>query len=145
MSTKIKCIEINKKLKKMNINILELSKLNITCAYGFTRELLELIKKRVNLNLEDKFGATPLIISSMLGYTRLLLLLIKNGANVNQANKYGVKPLHMAACYGYVETVKILIKYGANKNSKANDGITPFDLTKKKYSTNYLRIVELLN
>jgi len=144
MSTKTKCIEINEKLKKMYINSTEFSKLNQACAYGFTREILILIKKHVDLNQEDKFGVTPLIIASMLGYTRLPELLIQHGANINQANKYGVTPLHMAACYGHVQTVKLLIKYGANKNAEANDDITPFDLTRKKYSPNYLRIVELL-
>jgi ankyrin repeat protein len=144
MSTKIKCIEIDKKLMKFHIDISEFSKLNLVCAYGFTRELQVLIKKRINLNQEDKVGITPLIIASMLGYTRLHELLIQNGANINHANKYGMTPLHIAACYGHVETVKLLIKYGANKNAESIDNITPYDLIKKKYSSNYLRIVELL-
>ena len=137
--------EIEQKLKTLRIVKKNLSKLNTACAYGYTREVTNLISQNYQIDGEDENCVTPLIVSCMLGYTRLPELLIEKGADVNKPNKYGVRPLHMAACYGHVSTVQLLLQYGADKYAEVNeyDGATPIDFIKKT-SPNYEKISKLL-
>lgn len=146
MSQKLKRSEIEQKLKTLRIVKKNLSKLNKACAYGYTREVMNLINQNYQIDGEDENFVTPLIVSCMLGYTRLPELLIEKGADVDKPNKYGVRPLHMAACYGHLSTVQLLLKYGADKYAEVNefDGATPIDFTVHKYSPNYDKIRKLL-
>ena len=145
MSQKLKREEVEKKLIKLRIDKNKLSKLNAACAYGYTREVNNLIYHRHQINGEDENFGTPLMISCMLGYTRLPEMLIKNGADVNKQNKYGITALHMAVCYQHVSTVKLLLQHGADKYIEVNeyDGATPIDFIKKT-SPNYDKISKLL-
>ncbi len=144
MSQKLKRSEIEQKLKTLRIVKKNLSKLNTACAYGYTREVTNLINQNYQIDGEDENCVTPLIVSCMLGYTRLPEMLIEKGADVNKPNKYGVTALHMAACYGHLGTVQLLLDHGANESAEADDYITPFDYAVKKYSTSHLKIKELL-
>ena len=144
MSQKLKREEIERKLIVLRVDKKKLSKLNLNCAYGYTDSIIKLIESGININDEDKSANTPLMISCMLGYTRLPEMLIKFGADVNKPNINGVTALHMAACYGHVKTVQLLLYHGANESAESNDYTTPFDYTAGKFSTDHLKIKELL-
>lgn len=144
MSQKFKRSEIEKRLKILRIDKKKLSKLNLECTYGHTRNVIFFLDQNYEIDDEDENCVTPLMVSCMFGYTRLPELLINRGADVNKPNKYGVTPLHMAACYGNLSTVQLLLYHGANESAEADDFITPYDYTVNKWSPSYDKIRELL-
>ncbi len=88
-----------------------------------------LIEKKVDLNLLDKFGVTPLIVATNAKDNKYIDLLVSNGANLNQqdpASKLitpvmrveSVTPLLIAVNSGDNKLVRYLISKGADVNLK---------------------------
>lgn len=77
--------------------------------------------KRSNLNIENKFGETPLMYLAVVGETRRAQALIQRGA---QVNRLGWTPLQYAASRGHLDTVKMLLSNKAVVNSPGPDGTT---------------------
>lgn len=81
-----------------------------------------LAHRRVDINVENKHGETPLMYLALLGETDRAAALIKRGA---QVNRLGWTPLHYAASRGQTQTARMLIQQGALVHAPAPDGTTP--------------------
>ena len=85
---------------------------------------VEILKKKGNnLNIRNKDGKTPLILS----FTKpdKLKLLIEQGADVNFPDKEGNTPLMTAVYPVQYESIKVLLENGANPNIANKKGETP--------------------
>ncbi|TBL71240.1 ankyrin repeat domain-containing protein [Paenibacillus thalictri] len=87
--------------------------------------LLQLfIDKRVDLDVQDERGSTPLTILSVQS-PKYIPLLIEAGADVNKRDADGSTPLISIANRGMTDLVKLLLDHGANPNAKAYNGYSP--------------------
>jgi ankyrin repeat protein/tRNA A-37 threonylcarbamoyl transferase component Bud32 len=82
----------------------------------------------IDVNMQDKYGETPLHEASLKGFAEIVEMLVRKGANVNAIEKDGWTSLHLAAQEGKTVTAGLLIKSGADVNIKNNDGFTPLHL-----------------
>ena len=83
---------------------------------------------RIDINMPDSLGATPLELAAKFGYADIAQFLIDSGANVNRKDIYHLTPLHIASMYDRVDVVKVLIKNGADVNAVDKNGILPMKL-----------------
>ena len=90
--------------------------LHFVSNYGHKDIVELLIKAGAEVNVQCKFGNTPLHYASMDGHTECIELLIKAGADVNIQDSDGWTVLHFASYGGYKDIVDLLIKAGANVN-----------------------------
>ncbi len=92
---------------------------------GSIDEVNSLLEK-VDINVNDKDGYTPLHVACIKSHTEIAMVLIEKGADVNICDKNGCTPLHYE-CYfnGNTEVVMALIDQGADVNARDNDGVTP--------------------
>ena len=68
---------------------------------------------KVDPNIKDNNGRTPLLWASYHGYLDIVKCLIEEGkADPNIRDKYGETPLYVASKNGYFDIVKCLIKQG---------------------------------
>ncbi len=91
--------------------------------------LKSLIEKKVDLNIVDKFGITPLIVATNAKDIKYIDLLLSNGVNINQQDAgsklitptmrvESVTPLLIAVNSGDNKLVRYLISKGADVNLK---------------------------
>ena len=102
--------------------------LHAAAADGYEKTLKYLLTKKVNLNIRDENGLTPLhFVSSNNGIsTDLAKLLINKGANVNAKDKDGNTPLHWAVDSENKEMIELLLtQKGIDVNAKNQHGYTP--------------------
>ena len=92
-----------------------------------TNVIKKLIESNIiNINEENQYGITPLILASMNGRTNVAKLLIENGAQVDAVNKFGASALIYATKAGHLGVVKLLVKNKANTGIKTvKDHLTP--------------------
>ncbi|KAL6077642.1 Cytohesin-4 [Balamuthia mandrillaris] len=98
------------------------------CAINGHTECLSLIltkHKRLDVNITDKEGATPLHKAAFFGHLLLVDLLIKCGADVSTQDEEGATPLHKAAFSGKVTCVNYLLQAGADVESQDGEDGTP--------------------
>ena len=95
----------------------------------------------IDLEKKDKYGYTPLLITSYHNYIELAKFLISKGANVNNVNDYGDTSLHYTSYYNNIELAKLLIDKGANVNINNNTGDTPLIIASRN---NYIELAKLL-
>lgn len=118
-------------------------------------------KDLINLEVRNKYGATPLHVASFLGLVDVVELLLQAGASVNARTNRDLTPLHCAIIdfyhydgFGDYKKIdyhkhtkehcliaEILLKSGADVKAKDKDGMTPL-----YYATgeNHSFIIELL-
>ena len=78
-----------------------------------------LIRAGANVNMANRYGATPLWLASERGYADVVGTLLKAGVDPNTlALGEGESPLMAAARAGSVETVELLLAHGADVNVK---------------------------
>jgi hypothetical protein len=115
---------------------------------GYRKGVVWALKQtpRIDLNLVDESGSTPLAWAVWLHHNEIARMLIAAGADVNaskqlavfaavQGQNYeglkllsGKTPLHGAVVYCNEPIVKLLLAYGADVNAKDRDGKTARDL-----------------
>ncbi len=90
---------------------------------GDVKDLGKLFKKkrRIDIDLKDQEGFTPLHRAAQLGITEAVELLVSHGANVNAKNKSNMTPLYYAVQSGNFECASFLIENGAD-DSDIKDG-----------------------
>lgn len=79
----------------------------------------------INVNAQNNFGETPLMLAAINNQLELAQVLINRGADVN---KPGWTPLHYAATRGHREMMRLLLNNDAYLDSEAADGTTPLML-----------------
>ena len=90
--------------------------------YDFAKKL---IKKKVNLNTEDKDGWTAIFWTVENNEYSLLNLLVDNGADINHKNIDGWTPLFLAVNNNNIEMTKNLLSLGANPDIVDKENKTP--------------------
>lgn len=71
--------------------------------------------KKINIEIEDDGGRTPLKLAVDGGHKEIVELLISKKANV-EANKGGLTPVMIAALKGYIEIAEVLVQHKADIN-----------------------------
>ena len=106
---------------------------------------IQLVKNYINsgydLNIQDNYGNTPLILAALKNDIEIFKLLLNAGADINKQNKYGNTPLTMATSNNKIEIVKLLLNAGADIDKQNIFGNTP--LIAAAYKNNR-EIVEIL-
>jgi len=70
------------------------------------KKLLE--EQKYDVNSQDSYGNTALVLAAMLGRTECIIILIKHGAKIKQRNKEGWSALNEAISYGNFDNIRIL-------------------------------------
>ncbi|CDK30238.1 ankyrin repeat domain-containing protein [Candidatus Babela massiliensis] len=121
--------ELDKKL----LNILNKSNLD----KNYLRKCVNLIIAGANINMQNKYGITTLMMVSMKGYLGLVKALLeytgKEPIDLNIQDENGYTALMEAAFYGHLEIVRILLesencKSPIDLNLKNKCGNTALDL-----------------
>ena len=102
-----------------------------------------LINQKVNINVKDNEGITPLDIVCSEGDVKISEFLISKNANVNARRNDGITPLHMAVAFNQYNIVQILLKNGADPFLKDyDDEKNSFDYAKENESYEILKILK---
>lgn len=101
--------------------------LHLTVIFQNYEMIKLLLEKGANVNIQNKFGGTPLMHCHS---NKILKLLIKYGADVNHVSKTNVTALYLACLDRDLEKIKILLKYGANLDYNMYTKQTIFDVIK---------------
>src|SRR5579884_163057 len=86
--------------------------------------LKTMLRKGANVNVQDKYGLTPLMLACLVKYSRSARLLVDHGADIQARDIGGATALIYAARSGNYQSVRFLIGRGADVNAKDNDGRT---------------------
>ena len=105
------------------------------------KEIEDLILQGAYVDIEKRYGYTPLMIASENGYKDVVEVLLEGGADVNIKDNNGWTALMEASYYGHKKVVGILLEGGADVNIKDKDGWTA--LMYASLSGN-VRVVEML-
>ena len=98
--------------------------------------------KRIDINMKDENGMTPLMCTALKGNFRIANLLIKNGANVNAKDNADGTALIYAALLGQIKVAKLLIDNNADIEAKHKNGMTA-KMMANRY--NHYDVAQLLN
>ncbi|XP_058497011.1 caskin-1 isoform X4 [Solea solea] len=85
--------------------------------------------KRVNVNIQDADGLSPLHHAALSGNKELIALLLEAQAAVDIKDNKGMRPLHYAAWQGKTEPMKMLLKSGSSVNGQSDEGQIPLHLS----------------
>ena len=79
--------------------------------------------KKIDVDLSNKYGETPLMLASIEGDLPLVkVLVLQNKAKIDHI---GWTPLHYACAKGQLPVAKFLVANGADINSRSPNGTTP--------------------
>eukprot|EP01080_Neovahlkampfia_damariscottae_P011597 gene11597-4840_t len=87
-----------------------------------------LIDKGLDVNSQDKFNRTPLLIACSKGFKDIVHLVLQNGGNLNCRDFYGYTPSQLALRSRKFDIVDDLMLYGVNLNLKNYNGFTSLHL-----------------
>ncbi|XP_029985912.1 caskin-1-like isoform X3 [Sphaeramia orbicularis] len=85
--------------------------------------------KRVNVNIQDADGLSPLHYAALSGNKELISLLLEAQAAVDIKDHKGMRPLHYASWQGKTEPMKMLLKAGSSVNGQSDEGQIPLHLS----------------
>jgi len=106
--------------------------------YGKTEFAEYLINNGANINAQNEFGNTPLIVAAKAGIPTCVDLLIKKGAELNLQTNKGDTALHWAAKNGDSQILKLLLEAGLDPKIKNFDNKTAYDLANDEYNKSQL-------
>jgi hypothetical protein len=111
-----------------------IEKLGVPCsARGFHRAAATgnrlaaalFLEARVNPEIHDERGWTPLMLAAFNGHNEVISTLIKHHANVHASDLLGNTALHWAVDAGQTSSAKLLIENYAVVDACNNSGLTP--------------------
>ncbi|KAM6940655.1 uncharacterized protein FYW49_018479 isoform 6-T6 [Xenentodon cancila] len=85
--------------------------------------------KRINVNIQDADGLSPLHHAALSGNKEMISLLLEAQATVDIKDHKGMRPLHYAAWQGKTEPMKMLLKAGSSVNGQSDEGQIPLHLS----------------
>ncbi len=122
-----------------NINIQDSSGdslLHIAISYKDEKIAKYLIDKKINLEMKNKYGGTPLLWaiynSESPKVKKIVFMIIDAGANLETKNNFGYSALPWAVKKDNVDIVSYLVEKKADINSLDKQGMTPLELTNNK-------------
>lgn len=83
------------------------------------------LEARVNTEISNERGWTPLMLAAFNGHDEVISLLIRHQANVHASDLLGNTALHWAADAGHASSAKLLIENRAEVDASNNYGFTP--------------------
>jgi ankyrin repeat protein len=98
-----------------------------------------LMQSRVDANVRDDLGATPLMYAAALPSQDCVLALLAGGADVNAATATGSTPLMWAT--GQPANVRLLIDRGAEVNAKSKSNVTALLTATRRPNIESMRIL----
>ncbi|MCP4369753.1 MAG: hypothetical protein GY797_16815 [Deltaproteobacteria bacterium] len=104
-------------------------------------EIRKLIEAEADVNVINKFGATPLYSASGKGHTEVVKLLLDAGSDVNKTKHNGVTALYIASGKGHTEVVKLLLVAGADANIASQTEATPLYRASEKRHADVVRLL----
>ncbi len=108
---------------------------------GDNEVLKLLLEKKIDANILDNEGRTPLILALDAHNKQGVKLLLAHGADPNLKDREGRLPLFMAVKAGDYAAVRLLLVYGANPNIRDEEGCS---LLMVAIATGNFRIAKLL-
>lgn len=111
-------LEVNKQIREERETALWLA-----CRQGHLSIVEVLLYQRAAVDIIDRHGVTPLLISSDSGYPGIVRLLLAKGAEVNRVRDNGISPLIIASYQGHEEVVRILVEAGADLLYRSGDSL----------------------
>ena len=84
-----------------------------------------LLEHGAEVNIQNRFRWTPLLLAAESGQLEVAKLLLEHGAKVDINDGWKCTPLHRAVTNGQVEFAELLLKHGAEVNIQNYDGRTP--------------------
>ncbi|XP_039614352.1 ankyrin repeat and death domain-containing protein 1B isoform X2 [Polypterus senegalus] len=77
---------------------------------GGHRDVVELlVKRKVRVDVADKYGITPLHLGAWFGHTDIMKMLVQEGANQKALNQEGMNILHCAAINNHIKVFEYII------------------------------------
>ena len=129
-----------------------IEKLGIPCsARGFhqaavtgdRRGVALFLEARVNTEISNERGWTPMMLAAFNGHDEVIRVLIKHQANVHAGDLNGNTALHWAADAGQMSSAKLLIENRAEVDAINNSGITPlFQASKGRHLGVVLQLID---
>jgi ankyrin repeat protein len=98
-------------------------------------------KKKISLNIENKYGSSPLFMGVQNNNFEVVKALLNMGSQVNAQNEDGNTALLIAVETGNIEIIKYLIWRNAGVNIKNNEGIAPIHIAAKKKDETIIKIL----
>jgi ankyrin repeat protein len=92
-----------------------------------TQLVAELLKKGAQVNVKDKDGMTPLMMTIKARRMEMAVMLLEHmeGEGLEAKDEQGRTAMHVAAQWGQAELVAVLVSKGAQVDVKDKDGNTP--------------------
>ena len=75
-----------------------------------------LLERGAEVNVQNKYGETPLYMAAWSGHSDVVKMLLDGGAKPDLVTKLGCTPMHMAASNGHIKVVQLLLESGAKPN-----------------------------
>ena len=82
--------------------------LHLSASLGFSKLLLDLVSRKLDLDRQDKNGNTPLHFSALYGQRACAQILVENGADAKIANFRGLTPRKVALDFQHTVIVDLL-------------------------------------
>lgn len=108
---------------------------------GELEAVRDFLGQGIDVNTQDIYGDTTIMIAAYKGHKKIVELLINAGADVNVKASLGYTALINAADGGHKEIIALLLRAGADVNAQAKDGWTAI-MKAMRYA--HKSIVELL-
>ncbi|RYO85912.1 hypothetical protein DL766_003956 [Monosporascus sp. MC13-8B] len=99
--------------------------LGIASCLGLKAVSKLLLDKGADIEAEDEYGRTPLLLAILFKYEAVVRLLLDEGADIEAKKKFGQTPLSTAILNGYKTIVELLLNKGADIEAKNESGQTP--------------------
>ena len=91
------------------------------CLMGDMDNVVQLVKRGVDINVADSAGRTALMFSAFNGHAEIVRLLLDSGAGIEPLDSTGRTALIYASTGPFPETVELLLRRKASVNIADND------------------------
>jgi len=117
------------------------SALHIAALTGGFDIAINLLDHGADVNANDIYGYTPLMIASQNNDTAMLKLLLSNKADAGSKDFQGYNSLHIAAQKDYPDIAGILLSFGSDPDQPAGNNLSPLKIARLNESYRVSKIL----